>query len=277
MLKSATFQAILIFSLSANAFISFDSAISGAAALGGGIDSSIDLFESSTDLLGEIADESSELGQFTNDIKTYNRSIKDLERDMRYLGYSEDEIGSNLRRVNSNKLSLEQKMRALTKSVKSIKKMKSLLAKLSSIAAVKGGAGPDPSNQAILANQQQLLHLQIQQLKNGEMSELDEKMSDLAFKKSIAYELDQAKIDLVNSKENGQKNKLFNTASFNVQGLQKKSIQISLCLCVLGCIGLMITFFRSEGAATLKAGFFGVVLSYLIPPLVTLYSQWLGI
>ncbi len=276
MFKAITCQIILIISISANAFISFDTAIRGAAVLGGGIDSSIDLLESSSDLLGEISDESSEIGQFTNDIKAYNRNIKDLERDMRYLGYSEDEIGSNLKKVNSSKLSLEQKMRALTKSVKNIKKMKNLLSKLATMAAMNGGTGPDPSNQAILANQQQLLHLQIQQLKNGEMNELDEKMSDLAFKKSIAYELDQAKINLINSKENVQKKNIF-TTSYQVQGLQRKAIQLSLCLCVLGCIGLMVTFFRPEGAAILKAGFFGVVLSYLIPSIVSLYTQWLGI
>lgn len=276
MFKTITFTTILVFSISANAFISFDAAISSANVLAGGLDSSMDLLESSSDLLGEISEDSSELGQFTKDMSQFNKSMKSLESDMRYLGYSEDQISLNMKKLSSNKNSLEQKMRALTKSVKNVKKIKDLISKLSTMAAVKGGGVPDPSSQAILANQQQLLHLQIQQLKNGEMSALDEKISDIEFKKSIAQELDLAKIDLINSKEKSNKN-IFRNKPDNYINLQDRSIKISICLCVMGCIGLMITFFRSEGIATLKAGLLGIILSYLIPSIVNLYSQWLGL
>lgn len=276
MFKAITFTTILIISSKLYAFVSFSSAMSGASMLSGGLDSTVDLLESSTDLMDEISEESSDLGQFTSDIKIYNRSMKDLEKDMRYLGYSEDEIGTNLKKLGSNKLSLEQKMRALTKSVKNIKKMKAWIAKLSAVSSVSGGSAPDPSNQAILANQQQLLHLQIQQQKNSDMNELDQKMTDLAFKKSIAYEIDRAKIDLINSKEKASKPR-FKEWSSSISGLQRKAVRISLCLCVLGCLGLMVSFFREEGIKTLKAGFLGVVLSYLLPSVVMLYSQWLGV
>lgn len=277
MFKAIAFTALLIFSQQINAFISFDSALSGLSTITGGVDSSVDLLESSSDLLDEISDESSDLGQFTKDISTYNRNMKDLEGDMRYLGYSEDDIARNLQKLGSNKHSLEQKMRALTKSVKSVKKMKALISKLTAIAAAKGGGGPDPSSQAMLANQQQLLHLQIQQQKNDEMNDLDKKMTEMAFKKSIALELDKARIDLIKSKENSSNKSRVGEWSMQLGDIQKKVIQISLCLCVLGCLGLMVSFFRDEGIKTLKAGFLGVVLAYLLPSVITLYSRWLGV
>jgi len=274
--KAITFTTILIIYSPLYAFVSFDTAMSGVSMLSGGLDSTVDLLESSTDLMDEISEESSDLGQFTNDINTYNRSIKDMESDMRYLGYSEDEIGLNLQRLGSNKLSLEQKMRALTKSVRNIKKMKAWIAKLAAVSSVSGGSAPDPSNQAILANQQQMLHLEILKQKNSDMNELDQKRTELAFKKSIVVELDRAKIDLINSKEAASKPRTKNWSS-SISDLQQKAVRISLCLCVLGCIGLMVSFFRDEGLKTLKAGFLGVVISYLLPSIVTLYSQWLGV
>lgn len=276
MFKAITFTTILIIYSPLYAFVSFDTAMSGVSMLSGGLDSTVDLLESSTDLMDEISEESSDLGQFTNDINTYNRSIKDMESDMRYLGYSEDEIGLNLQRLGSNKLSLEQKMRALTKSVRNIKKMKAWIAKLSAVSSGGGGSAPDPSNQAILANQQQMLHLEILKQKNSDMNELDQKRTELAFKKSIVVELDRAKIDLINSKEAASKPRTKNWSS-SISDLQQKAVRISLCLCVLGCIGLMVSFFRDEGLKTLKAGFLGVVISYLLPSIVTLYSQWLGV
>lgn len=276
MFKAITFTTILIIYSPLYAFVSFDTAMSGVSMLSGGLDSTVDLLESSTDLMDEISEESSDLGQFTNDINTYNRSIKDMESDMRYLGYSEDEIGLNLQRLGSNKLSLEQKMRALTKSVRNIKKMKAWIAKLAAVSSVSGGSAPDPSNQAILANQQQMLHLEILKQKNSDMNELDQKRTELAFKKSIVVELDRAKIDLINSKEAASKPRTKNWSS-SISDLQQKAVRISLCLCVLGCIGLMVSFFRDEGLKTLKAGFLGVVISYLLPSIVTLYSQWLGV
>lgn len=276
MLKAITFSTVLMISLSSNAFVAFDSAITGMTSMvSGELDSTVDLLETSNDLLNEVNNDTSDGGQFTTDMKAYNRDIKELELNMRYLGYSEDDISSNLQKLTSNRLTLEQKMRALTKSIRNIKKIKSLVSKATSNGTSKSGS--DQSNQAILANQQQQLHLQIQQLKQSEMNALNNQTSDLAFKKSIAYELDRAKIDLINSKERNQKAKLFKSSTLNVSGIQRKAIQVSLCLCVLGCIGLLVTFFREEGKATLKAGFLGVVLSYLIPPIVNLYSHWLGI
>lgn len=278
MFKTITCTTLLIMSFSANAFVTFDSAMTSVTSLvSNDLDSTVDLLESSTDLLNEVNDDTSANGQFTTDMKEFNRGIKDLEYNMRYLGYSEDDIRTNLQKLSSNKLSLEQKMRALTKSVRNIKKMKAMLNKISPNGGAQTKSNTDPSNQAILANQQQLLHLQINQLKQNEMSQLDGQISDLAFKKSIAYELDRAKVDLINSKERSKTRKLLSSSSFNIATLQKRAIQMSLCLCVLGCIGLMVTFFKEEGLATLKAGFLGVVLSYLIPSIVTLYSHWLGI
>lgn len=281
MFKTIALSTLLLIPHMASAFVSFDSAVGAASMLSGGLDSGIDLLESSSDLMGEISDESSDSGQFSVDMKSYNQGLKKVEQDMRYLGYSQNDISSNLSSLNSNKMTLEQKMKALTKSVKNIKKMKVFISKLISMAALKGGSGPDPSNQAMLANQQQMLHLQIQQLKNNELNELKQKTSEIAFKKSIAYELDLAKVDLINSKEAvSKKNNLMKSNSeslFNMNNIQTKAIKMSLCLCVLGFVGLMIGFFKEEGLATLKVGFLGIILSYLLPSIINLYGKWLGI
>lgn len=277
MFNVITFTTLLIVSLKVSAFIPFDfgSAINTVGGISGSVGSAIDMMETSTDLMNEIGEGSAEAEQFVKDITEFNRGIKSIESDMRSLGYTEEQIQYNIGRMTSSKSTLEQKMKALSKSIKSVKKMKNLLGQLSSVAG--GGNKSDPANQAILSTQQQLLHIELQKLKNEEIKTLNKEMEELAFKKSIATELDKAKIDLIKSKETAVKLKNSNSSYFEVYGIQKKAIQLSLTLCVLGCIGLMISFFRSEGMATLKTGFVGVIISYLLPSIVNLYSKWLGI
>ncbi|MFN3453758.1 MAG: hypothetical protein ACK41T_02285 [Pseudobdellovibrio sp.] len=277
MFKAITFTAVLIISLKLEAFIPIDlgSALQATSSISSGVGSAIDMMETSTDLLNEIGEGSSEAEQFIKDISEFNRGIKSIESDMRDLGYTEEQIQYNIGRITSSRSTLEQKMKALNKSIKSIKKMGNMLSQLSS--ATGGGSKSDPATQAILSTQQQLLHIQFQQLKNEELKTLNQEADDLSFRKSIATELDKAKIDLIKSKENDKIIKISKNTSLEVSDIQKKAIQISLTLCVLGCIGLMISFFRSEGMATLKTGFFGVVISYLLPSIVSLYTKWLGI
>ena len=191
---------MLMLSVPSQAFILFDKINSISGDTLEKLNGAAEILDTSKDLMNEFGEGSPELNQFSKDLNTFSTGMSQLELDMQSMGYSKDEIERNLKSLSSDKTNMSQKMRSLQKSVKNVKKIKELITSITALAASTGGGIPDPANQAMLANQQQLLHIQIQKMRDEDMSKLDQKMKDILFKKNLLQEIEKAQIDILKGK-----------------------------------------------------------------------------
>lgn len=278
MFKSIALTALLSFSSSSFAlapFVAVEAAKEGVELLSGvqdGMGELLDVLDLTDDLALEFGDENSATDDLSVSLLSYNRELSELKDDMRTVGYTDDQINDLSERFSSNQSSLSQKMRALKKTIRSMKRLKNAVNRIfnkkgSEVAIQKG----------LLSTQQQALHLQMQQMQQQAMKDLQDKKAEIAIRKATEEELNRTTQQIARKRLELLKQRPARLPEFQLSTLQKWAARASVLLFFVGCVGSLFGLFRQQGMAAIRAGIFGLLLSYILPGVVHLYRTWLGV
>jgi Fe2+ transport system protein B len=192
---------------------------------------------------------------------------------MRTIGYTDSEISSFSEIFNSNQNSLTQKIRALKRTIRSVKELKNTLNRLLNKEGEQRAV-----QRGILSTEQQALHVQMQQVQMMAMRDLREKKEEIENRKAIKEELDKTAEEIAKKSISQMKPKsLSYQEGFKLTLLQRWAASASLFTFIMGCIGVMFGLFHHQGIAAIRAGIFGLMLSYLLPAIIHMYRSWLGV
>ncbi len=278
MFKSIALTTLLSFSSSSFAlapFVAVEAAKEGVELLSGvqdGMGEVLDVLDLTEDLALEFGDENSATDDLSVSLLSYNRELSQLKDDMGSVGYTDDQINDLSERFSSSQSSLSQKMRALKRTIRSMKRLKNAVNRIfnkkgSEVAIQKG----------LLSTQQQALHLQMQQMQQQAMKDLQDKKDQVASRKATEEELNRTTQQIARKQLDLLKQRSIRQPEFQLSTLQKWAARASVLLFFVGCVGALFGLFQQQGLAAIRAGIFGLLLSYVLPGVVHLYRTWLGV
>ena len=250
----------------------FSSALSATGVLSdvqGTVGDGIEILDASQDLLDEVESPSDGVDEISRNTITFNRKLNELKGDMREIGYAPDEIKDFTERFNSSKTSIAQKMRSLRRALHSMKRVRNIFSK-------DGGKDSMLYQKATLATEQQVMHLQLQQIQRQELKELEERRREMEERKNLINEINKTAESLAKKKE-GEVNYKSVVSNYTPEKLQAWAFSGALMSIMVAALLIMILPFQEEGKLLLKAGVLGIIFIYLIPMIINLYRSWLGI
>jgi hypothetical protein len=250
----------------------FSGALKAAGLLGeiqDGVGTGLDILDASQDLLDEMESPSEGLDEFSQNSVLFNRKLNELKGDMSEIGYTKEDVSDLTDRFNSSRTSLAQKIRALRRTLHSIKRVKEIIAK-------NGGKDQTVYQKATLATEQQVLHLQLQQMQKQDLKDLEDRSHQMAFRKKIINDFNETAELLAKNKQNEEIYKP-DFKKYSENNLRDWGFAGAIMTILVAAVLIMVLPFQEEGKILLKAGIAGIIFLYLIPLVINLYRNMLGI